>query len=444
MKARFKLSSLQFLVIGFALMILLGALLLSLPIASRDGNGIPFLNAMFTSTSASCVTGLVVYDTYTQFSLFGQAVILILIQIGGLGFMMVAIMFSMFIGRRISLRERSLLMESVSLWKLGGVVRMTKKVLTVTAIFELGGTLVLATRFCPQFGFLPGLWSSLFHSVSAFCNSGFDLMGKIAPFSSLTSYSGDAVVNITIMVLVVTGGLGFFIWDDLTAKKWHFSRYQLHSKIMITATLFLIVFPAVLFYLLEESHAFSGMDTGERILASFFHSITPRTAGFNTVPITSLSSGGQVLSMILMLIGAGPGSTGGGMKVTTVVVIVLAVVARARNRNELNIFSRRLEEDARTRATSSAGFYLMLSVAGWFILCLQGFSVADALFESLSALGTVGLSTGITTHLSAVSRIAIMLLMYSGRVGSLSVAMALAKRRETSELKNISEKIIVG
>lgn len=444
MIGKYRFSSLQILVIGFAILIGIGAALLSLPISNRSGVGLSLIDSLFTSTSATCVTGLVVLDTYTQFSLFGQVVILTLIQIGGLGFMMMAVMFSMFMGRRIGLRERAIMMESVSALKLGGIVRMARKVLVITAIFELSGAAILATQFCPQFGVLPGIWCSIFHSISAFCNAGFDIMGRMTPFTSMTSYAGNFTINITLMILIVVGGIGFFVWDDVTNKTWHFSKYQLHTKIMLSATLFLIVISTVLFYFLEKNHALTHMSVGQQILASLFHSITPRTAGFNTIPITSLSEGSTLLSMVLMMVGAGPGSTGGGLKVTTIAVIFLAVVARARSREDLNIFGRRLEDSALKRASTSAGLYLSLSFLGAIIICSQGFTVKDSLFETLSAIGTVGLSTGITPNLPVLSQIVITLLMYAGRVGSLSVAMAVAERKNKAQLKNITEKIIIG
>ncbi|NLO49177.1 MAG: Trk family potassium uptake protein, partial [Clostridiales bacterium] len=415
MRKHFRLSTMQVLVIGFALVIVIGGALLSLPFSNRDGQGIPYINGLFTAASATCVTGLIVYDTYTQFSLLGQAIILVLIQIGGLGFMFVAITFSLFLGRRISLRQRSILMESVSALKLGGIVRLTKKALLITLSLELLGAVILASRFIPQFGFWPGLWCGIFHSVSAFCNAGFDILGRIAPYSSLVPFASDAAVNITIAMLIIIGGLGFFVWDDITEYKWHVAKYHLHSKIILTGTLVLIVGGALLFYVLEAGHTFKDMNTGERILASFFASVTPRTAGYNSVPVAEMSEGGTFLSMLLMLIGAGPGSTGGGMKVSTVVVILLAVCARIRNREDMNIYSRRLEDGALRTASTSAGIYLVLVVAGTFILCGQGFDVTSAVYEVLSGIGTVGLTRGITPSLPFLSKLTILLLMYAGR-----------------------------
>lgn len=446
MKTKLNLSTLQVLVIGFALFILLGGVLLCLPISSRDGQGIPFLNGLFTATSATCVTGLVLYDTYTQFTVFGQAVILVLIQIGGLGFMIVAIMFSMFLGRRIGLRERALLMDSVNALKLGGVVRLTKRILILTVFFELTGAVILSARFIPEFGVRAGIWEGLFHAVSAFCNAGFDIMGRIAPFSSLTHFAGDVVVNVTVMILVIVGGLGFFVWDDVTENKLHFKKYHLHSKLMISASAILIVGGAVLFYLFEGGYTLKDLNTGERILTSLFASVTPRTAGFNTVAISEMSEGGSLLTLVLMLIGAGPGSTGGGLKVTTVVVLMLGIISRTRNQEDINIYKRRLDSGLLRKAASNASIYLLLALFGAFILSAQGFNLTSGVFEAVSAIGTIGLSRGITTSLSDVSKITIMLLMYAGRVGSLSVAMAISTRRARNQpdIKYVSEKIIVG
>ena len=446
MKTGLKFSSMQILAIGFALFIVIGGVLLSLPFASRDGQSIPFLNGLFTSTSATCVTGLAVYDTYSQFTLFGQIVILVLIQIGGLGFMIVAMMFSMLLGRRISLRERAVLMDSVSAMNLGGVVRLTKKVLIVTICMELLGAAVLSIRFVPQFGAARGIWYSLFHAVSAFCNAGFDLMGRLEPFSSLTYYAGDALVNITVMILIIVGGLGFFVWDDVSRNKLHFTKYHLHSKIMIVATGVLVVLGAVLFFVFESGYSMAGMGFGERVLASVFASITPRTAGFSTVPVSEMSTGGTLLTMVYMLIGAGPGSTGGGMKVTTVFVLVLAILARARNKDDMNIFERRLDQHFLYKAATSISAYLLFALIGALVISAQELSFTDTVFEALSGIGTVGLSTGITGQLSGLSRIMIMILMFAGRVGSLSVATAMMTRkaRAHAAVRYVSERIILG
>lgn len=440
---RIRLNAFQTLSLGFALLILTGGILLSLPIASRHG-ALPFIDALFTSASASCVTGLVIYDTYTQFTLFGQAVILLLIQIGGLGFMMVSILVSILLGRRIGLYERSILMESVGALQLGGVVRLTRRALIVTAICEGTGALVLTTWFCPRFGFFQGLWMSVFHAVSAFCNAGFDLMGIRAPGSSFTTAAGSWLVNLTLMALIIIGGLGFLVWDDLITKRLRHAKYRLQTKIVLATTVSLLVLGTLFFYLIEGGHAFAGLPTGQKILMSMFQAVTPRTAGFNTVDMKSLSGGGTLLTIILMFIGAGSGSTGGGIKVNTFAVLILGVWACARRRDSINVFHRRLDDETIHKAYSSVSQYLITCIVGCMVLCLQGFQLDDALFESFSAIGTVGLTRGITPFLPMASKIVVILMMYSGRVGSLSVAMAVTGSRHKTQLRNSTEKILIG
>jgi len=443
---KIKVNSIQVIAFGFAGTILAGALLLTLPAANRDKVSPAFIDALFTATSATCVTGLVVYDTYTQFTLFGQIVILCLIQIGGLGFMTIATFFFMMIRRKIGLAERGLLVETVSAFQIGGVVRLIKRVLIGTAIFEGIGAILLSIRFWPQMGAATGIYYAIFHSISAFCNAGFDLMGRFSPYISLVPYQSDALVNLVIMSLIVMGGLGFVVWNDMVEHKWHCRRYQLHTKIVLGTTFLLIAMGAVLFYIMEKDNTLAGMSPAGKLLASLFQSITPRTAGFNTVDMASLTEGGTVLTMLLMLIGASPGSTGGGIKTTTIAVILLATISYIRNTEDINIFHRRLENSTLKRAYCSATIYITLSIIGVFlVITTQGLPVKDVTFETLSAIGTVGLSTGITRELSAFSRVIIMLLMYSGRVGSLTLAMAILDRMsKKNNLKNPEEKIIIG
>ena len=436
-----RLKSIRVLLAGFALIIWIGGILLWLPISNHSG--ISFIDAVFTATSAACVTGLVVFDTYSQFTVFGQGVILILIQVGGLGFMMIGVLFFLFMGRRIGLRQRALLMESTGIWKVGGIVRLTRRVLIMTGIIELCGALLLAIRFCPQMGLAQGLWHGLFHSVSAFCNAGFDLMGILEPGSSLTHFQGDLLVNGTVTALIIVGGLGFFLWNDLFEKKLVFSEYQLHTKIVLTATAILLGVGTLGFFFLEKNTSMVGLPFPERLLASFFQSVTPRTAGFNTVEMAEMSEGGTLLTMLLMLVGAGSGSTAGGIKVTTLTVLTLSVVSYSLGHEDLNIFGRRLEAEALKRACSNTTLYISLILFGGFVLSIQGFPLTDAMFEAVSALGTVGLSRGITPELTTLSKMAIAMLMYSGRIGSLSVAMAMINP-EHSPIKNPAEKIIIG
>lgn len=441
-----KISFIQIIALGFAGIIVLGGILLSLPISNRDGMPLDFMDALFTSTSATCVTGLIVHDTYTQFSLFGQIIILCLIQIGGLGFMTVATFFLMMVRRKIGLTERGILTDSVSAFQIGGIVRLVRRVIIGTAILEGTGTLLLAIRFCPQLGFGRGLYYAVFHSVSAFCNAGFDLMGRFEPYSSLILYQNDILVNMTIMMLIVMGGIGFVVWDDMIHNKWHYTRYKLHTKLVMLSTVFLIVIGAILFYLMEKSNTLANLPPIGKVLASLFQSVTPRTAGFNTVDTAALTENGTALTMLLMLVGASPGSTGGGIKTTTVMVILLATLSYVRNDEDINIFKRRLEKNVLKRAYCSTTIYVMLSILGvFFIMSSQELPIKDIAFEVLSAIGTVGMSTGVTRELNSVSRVVILLLMYSGRVGNLTLAMAILSRiSKKTTFRNAEEKIIIG
>lgn len=443
---KIRVNSIQIIALGFAGTILAGALLLSLPAANRQGVALAFTDALFTSTSATCVTGLVVYDTYVQFTLFGQIIILCLIQIGGLGFMTIATLFFMMIRRKIGLAERGLLMETINAFQIGGVVRLIRRVLIGTAIFEGLGAILLAVRFCPQMGIATGMYYAIFHSVSAFCNAGFDLMGRFAPYISLIPYQSDALVNLVVMALIIIGGLGFVVWNDIAEHKWRYGRYQLHTKIVLLATSLLVVAGTALFYIMEKDNTLAGMAPGGKLLASLFQSVTPRTAGFNTVDMSALTEGGTALTMLLMLIGASPGSTGGGIKTTTIAVILLATISYIRNTDDINIFHRRLENGVLKRAYCSTTIYIALSVIGIFlIITTQGLPVKDVAFETLSAIGTVGLSTGITRELNTFSRIIVILLMYSGRVGSLTLATAILERMsKKTNFRNPEEKIIIG
>lgn len=443
---KIKVSFIQIIAIGFAGIILLGAILLSLPAASKNGVPLPFLDALFTSTSATCVTGLVVYDTYTQFSLLGQIIILCLIQIGGLGFMTIATLFLMMVRRKIGLAERGLLTDSVNAFQIGGIVRLVRRIIIGTVIFEGAGAVLLAIRFCSQMGIATGIYYAIFHSISAFCNAGFDLMGRYEPYSSLVLYQNDILVNFTVMMLIVIGGLGFVVWDDIMENKLRYARYKLHTKIVLLSTVFLIIGGAILFYIMEKGNTLAGLPPVGKLLASLFQSVTPRTAGFNTVDIAALTESGTVLSMLLMLIGASPGSTGGGIKTTTVIVILLATISYIRNDDDINIFRRRLDNSILKRAYCTATIYIMLSILGVFlIITTQGVPVKDAAFETLSAIGTVGMSTGITRELNTLSRIIILLLMYSGRVGSLTLAMAIMARiSKKTAFRNPEEKILIG
>lgn len=431
--------------ISFMSIILIGALLLTLPISSRLGEATPFIDALFTSASATCVTGLVVYDTYTHFSLFGQIVILSLIQIGGLGFMIIATLFSLMLKRKIGLKERGMLQESVSTIHIGGIVRLTKHILFGTVIFEAIGAIILALRFYPDMGLKQGLYNGVFHSISAFCNAGFDLMGRFEPSSSLTLYSGDIVVNLVIMSLIVVGGVGFLVWEDIFTNKLKFCKYRLHTKIVLVVTATLIIVPAIIFYSIERTNSFAGMGTTESWLASFFQSITPRTAGFNTVNIAELSEGSILLTIILMVIGGSPGSTAGGVKTTSFAVIILSLIASIRHTEDINVFNRRLERDVIKKAYDVITIYFMCCALAVLLICaLQPFGLKEVFFEVVSALSTVGMSTGITPDLNSLSKFIITLLMFFGRVGSLSVALVFSEKKEYIPIRKPVEKISIG
>ena len=442
---RRKINESQVLALGFLTVILLGATLLRLPIASRSRVSIPWIDAIFTASSATCVTGLVVYDTYTQFSLFGQTVILMMIQVGGLGFMTVATMFSMFMGRRIGLMERGLMKESIGTLQVGGIVRILKHVLIGTAVLEITGAIVLSIRFIPQLGWIPGIYYGIFHSVSAFCNAGFDLMGRFGPYSSLTSYQGDVLVNVTVMSLIIIGGLGFVVWEDLYQKRLRFSRMSLHARAVLMFTAVLILLGAGLFLLLERENTLSGLPTGTKIMASLFHSITPRTAGFNTVDTGALTGGGKLLTMFLMIIGGSPGSTAGGIKTTTFLMLLLSAFAYIRGREDVNIMGRRLEPGGLRKAFIITTVYLMAAFLATLVLVsMHPVLMEDMAFEVVSAISTVGLTTGITPSLNPASRIIVSLLVFLGRVGSLSVLMAITHQQNGLNTKKPVDKLIVG
>jgi len=439
-KRRFSLNAVQYLAVSFACVILVGALLLMLPIASRNGQSIPFLDALFTAASASCVTGLVLYDTWTQFTFFGQAVILLMIQVGGLSFMTVTILVSMLLGQRISLHRRSVLMDTIGALQMGGVVRLTRRALAVTAACEGVGALALMVWFCPRYG-LRGIWMSVFHAVSSFCNAGFDLLGT---GSSLTTAACEPYLNIVLMLLIIAGGMGFLVWDDALTHGRNFRRWRLHSKIAFTSTLALFLLGGVAFFIIEGDNAFAGHTAGEKALMAAFQSVTPRTAGFNTVDLMALSESGTLLTIVLMFIGAGSGSTGGGIKVNTFSVIVLSALNRVRRKDDVELFGRRIEEKDIGKAYSTVTMYFLVCMAGCMVLCLQGITLDDALFESISAMGTVGLTRGVTPTLPALSKLMVTLMMFAGRVGSMSVAMAITRDRPAAKRRNVAEGILIG
>lgn len=441
-----RISSIRIIAFGYMLFVLVGALLLTLPFAAANGKSVGFLNALFTATSSSCVTGLIVLDTATSWSLFGQAVILCLIQVGGLGFMTIATMFSIALKRRIGLRSRMTMVESINNDNLGNILSLTKTIVTGTAIAEGLGALILATRFIPEFGAGRGIWYSVFHSVSAFCNAGFDLMGIYEPYCSLTKHADDPIAIITVMLLITIGGIGFFVWDDIHRKGLNFKKYTLHTKIVLVVSATLTLGSALLFLVFERNHTNAGLGIGQSILNSFFDSVTARTAGFNTTDTAALSSAGKMLTVFLMFIGGSPGSTAGGMKTTTLAVIAISTFNGIRRRQSKGVFGRRLEDDAIHKASSVAFTNITLALFGIVLICAiqPALNISDVIFEVSSAIGTVGMTTGITRDLVAASRIIIIFLMYCGRVGSISFALALMEPHTTPPVKNPKEKITIG
>ena len=443
-KRKLRLSPARLIALGFFVVILVGALLLTLPFASKDGSS-NFLDALFTSTSATCVTGLVVRDTFTGWSTFGQIVILLLIQLGGLGFMTVITLISFAIGKRVGLYDRKVLMQSAGNFSLSGIGDLIRRIVPFAFVFEFVGAVLLAIRFVPDFGWGQGIYFSVFHSISAFCNAGFDLMGSRAPFSSLTAYVDDPFVSLTICVLIVVGGLGFLVWHDLARNKFHWKKYQLHTKIVLTTSAALILGGWLLFFVFERNASMAGMTVPQRLLASLFQSITPRTAGFNTVDMAALSESGNLLTDIFMLIGGSPGSTAGGIKTTTVAVLVLSAISSACGRTRVNAFRYSIDRDTIRQACSILTIYLTMALVAILAICaVEPITLKQAVFEVCSAIGTVGLSMGITPTLGIASRVIIILLMYAGRIGGLTFVLLFSERRTEPPVDRPNGKILLG
>ncbi len=440
-----KLSYKQTIAIGFAVLILAGAILLTLPIASKSHEATPFMDALFTATSAGCVTGLVVYDTYTYWSLFGQLVILILIQVGGIGFMMVATLFALLLRKRIGLTHRGLIQESSNTLQIGGVVQLARYVITGTLFIEAIGAFFLAFRFCPEFGFVKGIYFSIFHSVSAFCNAGFDLMGSIEPSSSVTSFSDDTLVNFVLMALIILGGVGFFVWKDVFHHKLKWRYYALHTKIVLSTTLALIVIPTLLIFILEGGSDFVNDSTADSLLASMFQAVSPRTAGFNSVDLTLLSSASLLLVIFLMIVGGSPGSTAGGLKTTTLFTVIMSTLATIKNKQDISVFKRRLNESILKRAVAITGIYMLVAMFAIFtISSIQDFPMEEIVFEVFSAIGTVGMTLGITPDLSTIPQLIIMFLMFFGRIGVLTIALSFVHAEPYVPVRYPEEKIMIG
>ena len=443
---RVRITPAQTILLGFFFLILGGTLLLMLPCATSGPGGAPFLDALFTATSATCVTGLVIHDTALYWAPFGQVVLLLLIQIGGMGVVTMAVAIFMFSGRKISLKQRWVMQESISAPQVGGIVRMTGFILKAALLLEGTGTLLLALRFCPQFGLGKGLWYALFHAVSAFCNAGFDLMAtEEVSYPSLTGYAGDPLVSLTIAGLIVLGGIGFLTWHDFRMHGIHWSRYRLQSKLVLCTTAALLLAGFLFFVLYEFRQAqWQGLSAGERVLSAVFQSVSPRTAGFNTVDLTQLSPPGQMIMILLMLAGGAPGSTAGGFKVTTLAILLLGIRAVFFRGGSTQCLGRRFSEDVLHRASALFVLYLLLFLAGGILICaIDGIPMMAALFETASAIGTVGLSLAGTAEISVPSRLILMCLMYFGRVGGLTLIYAVSTNGKNTAQYPV-EQVTVG
>ena len=436
-----KLSSFQIIILGFAGVIVLWALLLMLPISTQNGAVTPFSKTLFTATSAVCVTGLVVFDTASYWSGFGQLIILIMIQIGGLGVISVASFLSMLAGRKISLMQRQTMQNALSAPQMGGIVKLTRFIFLVSFAIEGIGALLLMPVFMTKYG-IRGIWMAVFHSVSAFCNAGFDLMGnQTGQYSSLTSFAGSGYVTLVICLLIMIGGIGFLTWKDIAVKKTRFKEYSMQTKVILVTTAILIVIPAVFFFFSD----FANEPLKDRICMSVFQAVTPRTAGFNTADLNKMSDAGRSVMMLLMLIGGSPGSTAGGMKTTTIAVLFANAIAVFRKRQNANCYGRRIDDSTVKNASAILFMYVFFSMLSAIIISItDGISMQMGMFETFSAIGTVGLTLGITPTLSAVSRFVLILLMFFGRVGGLTIIYAAFSQKDASTLKYPMENITVG
>lgn len=434
----------QVLVMGFALVILTGSTLLMLPIASNDGTSTPFIDALFTSTSAVCVTGLVTVDTGMHWSYFGKTVIILLIQVGGLGFMSFATLISLILGKRITLSERLVMQEAMNSFSMQGLVKMAKYILLFTFTAEGIGALLLSTVFIPDYGLSTGIYFSIFHSISAFCNAGFDLIGE---FKSLTTYADNAIVILTIGFLIVVGGLGFMVWHELINYR-DTKRLSLHSKLVLLMTGVLIFGGAFLMFLFEMNNpaTIAPMSLKGKVLSSLFASITPRTAGFNSISTTDMSPAARFLTIILMFIGGSPGSTAGGIKTATAGLLIMTVISVIKGRDDTEIFERRVSKDIIYKGLTIVviSFTLVTTVSMILTVTEPGISLEHIIYEATSAFGTVGLTLGLTTKLTSIGKAVIAFTMYCGRVGPLTIALALSRNKRSNTIKYPEDKILVG
>lgn len=439
-----KLSAVQILALGFIIVILIGGIILSLPISSVSGKSTNFLDALFTSTSAVCVTGLITLDTGTYWNEFGQIVIMLLIEVGGLGFMSFATFIAVLLGKKITLRDRLLMQEAMNTFNIQGLVRMVRYVLGFTFSVQFFGALLLSTQFIPQFGLLKGIYFSIFHSISAFCNAGFDLFGG---FSSVTGYSSNVVVLLTLSSLIIIGGLGFTVWLELYNYR-GLKKLSIHSKIVILISVVLLIGGTILMYLFEMNNpeTIAHMGFGDKLLNSYFSSASPRTAGMNSISTDGMTNSGKLLTIILMFIGGSPGSTAGGLKTSTFGIIILTVISVIRGREDTQVFGRRFSKELvyKSFALLIIGMSLVIGVTMLLSITDPNESFVNILYEATSAFATVGLTTGVTQRLSAAGKIIIMITMYCGRVGPMTVALAFLRNKKKQTHKYPEGKILIG
>ena len=442
---RKSLSHIQIIALGYFLITLAGTFLLMLPFATRSGVSAPFGTAIFTSVSASCVTGLILENTVTYWSLFGQIVILALIQLGGLGYMTIATVFYRLIIRKHGLREKVIMAESINTTRMNNFSSLIKKIFLGSIIIEITGAVLLSIRFISIFGWAKGIYYGVFHSISAFCNAGFDLLGSPTPFNSLVAFNNDPLVILVISALVIFGGLGFLVWDDISLKRFRFKKLNLHSKIVLTVSAVLLCLGTLLFFIFENNKLFSDMSFSSKLLNSFFSAVTPRTAGFNTVDIASLSEASKLLTVILMFIGGSSGSTAGGIKTTSLFVIFAFVASKVRGRDSISAFNKSIKDEFLHKALLVSTINMSLALTGTFIIAaVEPASLSNIFIETFSAISTVGLTAGLTSSLGVVSQIVLMILMFCGRVGSVSFAAALFEKRNPAPITYPAESITVG
>lgn len=442
---RKSLSHIQIIALGYFLITLAGTFLLMLPFATRSGVSAPFGTAIFTSVSASCVTGLVLENTVTYWSLFGQIVILALIQLGGLGYMTIATVFYRLIIRKHGLREKVIMAESINTTRMNNFSSLIKKIFLGSIIIEFTGAVLLSIRFISIFGWAKGIYYGVFHSISAFCNAGFDLLGSPTPFNSLVAFNNDPLVILVISALVIIGGLGFLVWDDISLKRFRFKKLNLHSKIVLTVSAVLLCLGTLLFFIFENNKLFSDMSFSSKLLNSFFSAVTPRTAGFNTVDIASFSEASKLLTIILMFIGGSSGSTAGGIKTTSLFIIFAFVASKVRGKDSISAFNKSIKDEFLHKALLVSTINMSLALTGTFIIAaVEPASLSNIFIETFSAISTVGLSAGLTSSLGVVSQTVLMILMFCGRVGSVSFAAALFEKRNPAPITYPAESITVG